>query len=100
MLRGCFQNNDLNSKGRYTIGITVGESVVSRGPWIKFKFEANGSEYFSEQRSLKYRPTINGGKYYVKYLPSNPEINEIYWDRPVPETTKDAPSEGWIEIPN
>ena len=97
--RGCIQQSRLNNSGKFTIAHTVGSEFASRGPLIKIKFIVKGIEYSGKKRSLKYNPIIYDGRYFIKYLPSDPEINDIYWDKPVPDSLQFAPDEGWKSIP-
>jgi hypothetical protein len=97
--KGFLEQSNLNVDGRYTVAVTTGQTAASRGPWISFVFVVNGTEYKGEQRSLKYRPEIQHGRYYLKFLPSDPSIYEIYWDKPVPKSIVVTPFEGWSKIP-
>ncbi|MBL6445139.1 hypothetical protein JMN32_02390 [Fulvivirga sp. 29W222] len=42
---------------------------------------------------------IEGGRYYLKYHPDNPELREVLWNKPVSDTVGKAPKEGWKELP-
>jgi len=94
-----FQQSKLAADGRFTIGTTIGENLGGRGPWVMYNFQVGDSVFVDEQRPLKFHPKIYGGRYYVKFLPTDPSINEIYWDHEVPDNFMDAPKEGWAKLP-
>lgn len=82
--------------GRYTIGVTTGRD----GKFVKYKFQVSGIEYESKGAVLKYSPIERGGRYLVKFLPSDDiSMSEILWEEPVPESLLKAPEEGWTKIP-
>lgn len=89
------KQTELESNGRYTIGETHGQN----GKFIRYTFKVERKEFSSEYPILKFSPLVNGGRYYVKYLPSDLSISEIYWDKPVPDHIVEAPLEGWSRIP-
>jgi hypothetical protein len=89
------QRSKLASNGRYTIGTTIAQN----GKFISLKFKVNGQEFVADHNRLKYSPEERDGRYFIKYLPSDPEVNEVYWDKPVPDCIGEAPPEGWKEIP-
>ncbi|MBL7875802.1 MAG: hypothetical protein JNL53_09060 [Cyclobacteriaceae bacterium] len=94
------QRIELAYGGRYTIAVTDGLIRSSGGNRVKFYFEVLGQQYVGEHKQLKYNPETSGGRYFLKYLPHDPKINNILWDKPVPSQLKEVPVEGWKEIPN
>lgn len=84
----------LNAK--YTIGITT---ASEGGGWVGYKYFINGVEFDGTQKSLKFSPDKNKGRYYVQFSSKSPDVSTILWDQPVPDHITEAPPEGWAEIP-
>lgn len=42
---------------------------------------------------------ILGNRYYVKFETNNPKNSQILLNKPVPDSIKEAPSQGWDKIP-
>jgi len=89
------RRDKLSAHGKYTVGITLGR----HSKFVDFKFYVNRKEFKNNNPVQKYDPKEREGKYFVKYLPGNPEVNEIFWDKPVPECIGDPPADGWEELP-
>lgn len=89
------QRSDLSVKGKYTVGVTQGR----QGKFITTKLVVDEREYTTNHDVLKYDPKEREGRYFMKFLPSDPEVNEIYWDKPVPDCIGNIPPKGWEEIP-
>ncbi|MBS1558362.1 MAG: hypothetical protein JST69_06495 [Bacteroidetes bacterium] len=89
------RRNKLSAHGKYTVGITLGR----HGKFIDFKFYVNGKEFKNDNPVQKYNPEERDGKYFVKFLPSDPDVNEIFWDNPVSDCIGEPPADGWEEIP-
>ncbi len=83
IFRGSIQQNELDRSGIMTVGTTQGQNVVSGGVWIKYSFFVDSIEYHGASRAFEFKPEIVGGKYFLKYLPKDPNVNEIYWDKPI-----------------
>jgi hypothetical protein len=91
--------SELRKKGKYTIGTTEKIFLVLKsGRKVEYKFNVQDEVYTS---SSGYREgvVVPNGRYYVKFLPADPEINEIFFDKPVLGHIKKAPPEGWSRIP-
>jgi hypothetical protein len=93
---GGIIRHNLRANGRYTIGLTVGQN----GKFIRYRFSVNGVQQVNENQRLKYSPVINGGRYFVKYLPSDLTVSQIHFDKPVPHTIVEAPEDGWPSLPS
>ena len=89
------QRNKLNSNGRFTIGTTINR----QGKFVSVRIIVGNKEYKTNHNTLKYTPLERDGKYFVKFLPSDPDVNEIYWDREAADCISDPPADGWAEMP-
>lgn len=96
LIRGRIKQHKLKDEGRFTIGTTYG----SNGKFVKYKFSVEGVVYEDEGQKLKFPVITDEGRYFVKYLPSDLTISEIYWDKPVPDSIKESPQGGWDSIPS
>jgi hypothetical protein len=59
----------------------------------------NNKSYENNASVGKDTIDVNSGRYFVKFLPSEPTVNRILWDQPVPDYIMEAPIEGWTEMP-
>lgn len=91
----AWQSFELTATGRYTVATTTGQN----GKFVEFKLNVHEQEYNSSYPIQKYDVEINGGRYFVKYLPSDPTVCEALWDKPVPECINNPDPEGWVKIP-
>jgi hypothetical protein len=82
----------------FTIGYTNGSHKTSKGVIIEYYFVINKVKYKGSRDALKYEPVSEGGRYFVKFLPNDPSVNRILWDKPVPEQIQLAPIDGWRDI--
>ncbi len=87
---------ELSRNHRYTISTTIGSEG---GGWIGYSYSVNGTKYKGTKRSLKFSPQKNGGRYYVEFSTESPSTSKILWDKPVSAEIKQAPTDGWEEIP-
>ena len=65
-----------------------------------YKFNVNGQPFENGAPSGEEDLIVEGGRYFVKFLPSDPKVARINWDKPVPEDLKESPSEGWEVLPD
>ncbi|MCC6835048.1 MAG: hypothetical protein IT213_08670 [Cytophagales bacterium] len=85
---------------RFTIGLTTGtESASKMGTYVVFKYRVGEIDYTGSRPLEGYRPIAKDGRYYVIFSIADPETENILWDQPVPDHIKEAPPEGWSEIP-
>jgi hypothetical protein len=71
---------------RFTLSTKSGRNV-------QYEFKVNGKSYKSFS-GYGYDATVPNGRYLVKFSSKDPEINEIYLNRPV-SWDIDPPAEGW-----
>ncbi|MBL7877969.1 MAG: hypothetical protein JNL53_20050 [Cyclobacteriaceae bacterium] len=85
--------------GRFCIGITKGWKRTAKGPTVYYEFLINGKIFGSSAKSGKDTLVLNGGRYFVRFLPNDPTVSRVMWDRPVPDCIGKQPLLGWAEIP-
>jgi hypothetical protein len=78
--------SSLKSDGNCAIGITTGY-IGQDG--IKYEFEVNSKTYKSKQNEVFHDVEPNNGRYVVIYLPKNPEINNILYNKPIVNNISD-----------
>lgn len=84
---------------RYTIAITYGETKIARGRGIKYYYYVDDEKYESYSVHM-YNSKFVNGRYWVKYAESQPDINNILQDRPVPACIGSLPVDGFEAIFN
>jgi hypothetical protein len=89
----------ISSNHKYCIGITKGWKRTGKGPTVYFEYTIGGEVFKSSAKSGKDTVILNDGKYFVKFLPSDPSVSRIMWDKPVPACIGGSPSDGWTKIP-
>lgn len=96
-----YKDRELEKRGRYTIGVTVDTyRTLKSGRWIKYNFNVNNKTFEdSEREDNRISVVVPNGRYYVLYVSDKPELNEVLFDKPVPDSIKAAPLEGWDKIP-
>ena len=82
---------------RYTVGTTTGSSWV-KGKQVKYIFKVNGKLYKGSMGD-SHKAKVKNGRYFVRFSETYPEINRIYFSKPVPGYIKDIPPNGWKKIP-
>jgi hypothetical protein len=89
-------DNELEKYGRYTVGTTIKFTLSFKsGRQVQYEFKVNGKKYKSSSDYL-YDATVPNGRYLVKFSTRDPEINDIYLDRPVSRSI-DPPTDGWTK---
>jgi hypothetical protein len=89
----------LNIDHRFSIGTVVSQSRSGNGgPYFHYEFLVDGILY-SRGSPPDENPKILGSRYYVKYLPSDPTISMILWDKSVSDSIQRAPKSGWENLP-
>lgn len=96
------KTNELNIRGRYTIGETKGWShnIRSSDYDINFTYKFNSVEYrkFMSEPSLSKIDT-RGGKYIVVFDPESPRNSIMLFDMKVKEYYGSIDDSGWIKLP-
>jgi hypothetical protein len=95
-------NDELEKDGRFTLlEIVKIETHPDTSPIVNYEFYVNNKvikgkclmDIEMEDRNVKEK-----SKYIVKYLPRDPNIHKILYDKNAPENLE-APIKGWKNIP-
>lgn len=93
------RQNKLENSHRYSIG-TVTHFEAQQGSFgVDFKLIISGKEYDGGCTVYNKYNNIVGKRFFVKYYPKNPKNSEILLEKPVPDSIKEAPPNGWDKIP-
>ena len=99
---GIYKWHQLNYKpARYTIA-TVKRYYrhrLSRKCVYVYRVDKKNYEGDATDREDFGEGTVLGGRYYLKFAVEDPDNCELYQNKPVPDSIKTAPSEGWLKIP-
>ena len=109
-LMGTYLRNDFKKNYIYTIATIDGVSIFGRSATnsINFKYYYNNdmkiSSYSFPNDSTRYYKSQIGKRVLVKMSDKKwsytlYSINKLYINKPVPDSIKEAPSEGWKELP-
>lgn len=87
----------------YTIAKIYAIAPSGESGWfIDYVFVINGIEYKSSDPmptkgggDWAYNPKI-GDRYYLKFLPEDPDYSTLCLDKQVPDSIKEVPKEGWV----
>ncbi|WP_187264282.1 hypothetical protein [Pontibacter beigongshangensis] len=92
------RNNLLEEYPRYTIGTTTETYWTSAsGKKLRYKYKVGGKIYTG---SNHYEDkTQVPARYFVWFSEVDPEVARILQDKPVPDTIKVAPPDGWKKLP-
>ena len=107
---GTYLRNDFKKNYIYTIATIDGVSIFGRSATnsINFKYYYNNdmkiSSYSFPNDSTRYYKSQIGKRVLVKMSDKKwsytlYSINKLYINKPVPDSIKEAPSEGWKELP-
>ncbi len=101
LIHGCWRQKQLTENPGYTITTTVKQiRTLKNGLQIRHFYFVNG-EKFTDDHNKDERLNIiyPNGKYLVKFSTKHPSISKVIWTKPVPDTLKNIPKEGWKIIP-
>ncbi|OIQ21171.1 hypothetical protein [Lacinutrix sp. MedPE-SW] len=95
-----FYFNDVDKKllknGRYKIGTIIETYAMKGGMACRYKYYVDGKEYI--QSNYLNGSKLKTDKYFVIYLPTDPNKSKIFLDIPVTDTLADL-NESWSKIP-
>ena len=89
-----------NLKTKYTIGKV--ENIRARANLdyaLDFSFNVNNITFDAIWGVESVNKALIGSRFFVKFESGNPDNCEILLDKPVPDSIKEAPPEGWDKIP-
>lgn len=82
--KGKRDDEQIDKHGASTIGWVYYTQNSTRGLWVKYKFEVENKTFEGVLRTHTKGIKV-GQKYEVEYLPSNPDINRINFDKKLNE---------------
>lgn len=95
-----YYKNEPIKKGNYTIGYVykIYWPVISHKT-IMFSYAVNNNSYTdTDVYNSNKKPEV-GKRYLVQFSLEDNGMSDIFQDIPVPDSIKEAPSEGWKELP-
>ena len=93
------KQHQLRTYPRYTIGTTTGAYwTLGSGKQVEYIYVTN-NQIHKLSNEHEYDSKVIGGRYFVKYDTEDPSISKLLQDKPVPDSIKTAPPDGWKEIP-
>ena len=96
---GQIWQHEFRTHSRYTIGTTTGTYwTLGSGKKIEYMYFVNNSKKTMSDNDEDGTKSL-GGRYFVKYDTKKPFISRLLQDKPVPDSIKTAPPDGWKEIP-
>ena len=94
------KEDELELKGRYTIG-EIQNIYPVRGYFnVKFSYKINNKNFESVNNINKNENAKIGLMFFVKFSPDNPKNSKILLDYLVPNNIKEVPKNGWEKIPD
>ena len=101
-INSCNEEKKLERSFKFTLAEITGFERSAEGtPYINYQYTVNDKEfygYFTRIREFEYIKV--GDKFLVKYFPKDPNIGRIQTDYPIFSSFKNAPRDGWNEIPD
>lgn len=94
-----YKKIQLSKDHRYTVGHTMNGRSTHKGYTIDYYFIVSEKRYEASRYPENKVINERDGRYFLEFLPSDPTVNRILWDQPVPDHITEAPPEGWAEIP-
>jgi len=92
--------NSLKKEYRVTIGnIYDYEPLTRSGYDLYFNYSVYGKQYESDYIVYNNPKNYVNRRFFVVFSPSNPKNSKILLDRPVSDELKQAPLEGWENLP-
>ena len=90
----------LREKGRYTIGYIYQHSRHKGGASIYYEYKVGNKLYYSNTAAggIK-KDRLLEKRFLVRYVYDDIDLEEILLEYPVPDSIKEAPSEGWKKKP-
>jgi hypothetical protein len=99
IIHGLWNRHLLKTYPHYTIGTTIQTYwTFASGKQLEYGYTVN-NKYYKNSDSYDDKSKVPGGKCFVKLYVNDPNISEILQDKPVPDSIKIAPPQGWKEIP-
>ena len=84
--KGENENKLLNKSSQVTVGTVTSMRYSTSGDWVRYKYVINGDQFMDVENTYEKNIFI-GDSYEVEYMPSNPGVNRINFDKKLDITT-------------
>lgn len=95
--KGCREDALLLGNRRYTIGTVTGYKSVKFRYNYNYEFMVNGKAYTDRSTFSDRHEEWISKRFFVAYYPNDPDISEVFFYNPVPDSISHAPKNGWEE---
>lgn len=95
---GFYRSNTVEKDGVYTIATVYNIEKTRGGRHYNFSYIVNDVQYNSYAISTIKTLQDEGKRFFIQFLPNNPE-RCLMTDIRVPDSITEAPPEGWKELP-
>ncbi len=87
---------------RYTVTTTVKQiRTLKNGLKIEHFYYVNGIKYIERYgKDERLNIIYPNGRYLLRFSEKNPDVSEVLWNYPVPDSIKEVPINGWNVIPD
>ncbi|WP_332736546.1 hypothetical protein [Flavihumibacter sp.] len=100
IIKNITDSNRINDKGVYVIGNIEKIGPGSGGQRVYVSYKFRGEIYNIDYLNPNWQDNkAIVGKYFFKIDPTNPKSIDIVFDKFVPDSLNESPSEGWDSIP-
>jgi hypothetical protein len=94
------RNHIYKNYGHYTIGTTIYKYLTPvSGSYIRYSYKVRNIYYEKDAPYTNAYPKYPGGRYYVEFNNNKPSMSKLLENKPVPDSIKEAPPDGWSKIP-
>ena len=80
--KGKSEDKLLDKNAQTTIGTVTSIRYSTRGDWVRYAYAINGNK-FEDVKNTYNKGIYVGDAYEVEYLPNNPELNRINFDKKI-----------------
>jgi hypothetical protein len=91
------KHTEMLTSNNFTIGTITGRGTDDSGHYCEYQFEINGKWYCRQSVGCYQGCECQiFGRYYVTFISNDPSDNLMHLDKPVPDSIKQAPLNGWL----
>lgn len=99
ILKYFFNKDTLEKNHKYSVCVVTRFEGVKGGFSVGYTFNVDHSENIVSEIVQEGNKSVIGKRFYVMFYPSNPKNSKVLLNKPVPDSIKEAPPEGWDKIP-
>ena len=96
-VRSHYYSKDLEKNGRYIYCQTLEKNHVHNRFVVDISYYYRGKNYMTSR--TYYMGIKIQERYYMKVSTKKTSVCIVYFDKPVPDTIRGYPDDGWSEIP-